>query len=379
MNKKTWFISITSIAVAACAAGSDGAESTANATPDGTAMDPRGIAGGAAPLPTTNPVPDANTQAEDTASTNAPLPHPVEPARPSDGATDDDGPFAAPVPVGCVTDVAAGKHDFACNGIRHLVSVPDACLAHACGLVVDVHGGTMDAAMEDHNTDMAALGTEAGYLVVQPSAFGNNWNPGVDDDKIAAFMQDMFAAFHVDRDRVHMMGFSQGGFMTWRFVCKHADWFASVSPGGAGTTVPLSPAGCAFSGAEMPGAEVSILHLAGTKDAFVPIASQQQQRDTVVAAWSMPAPDLEEGPGFRRSQYTSPTGTVYEYLEHDYETDAAFFVAIKGHCYPGSTDHTPQVPGQLMGFGCKGDNAFHWGQEAIRFFAEHPKPAAVMP
>lgn len=379
MNKKTCLISMASIALIGCGETSSAAETTRDSI-TAPAIDPGGLAGAAAPLPA-DATPPIDLEATGTTPGPTESTDPADPSRPSglDAPADADPPFAAPAPVGCVSDVSAGKHDFACNGIRHLVSVPDACLAHACGLVVDVHGGTMDAAMEDHNTDMAALGTKAGYLVVQPSAFGNNWNPGVDDDKIAGFMQDMFAAFHVDRDRVHMMGFSQGGFMTWRFVCKHADWFASVSPGGAGTTVPLSPAGCAFSGAEMPGAEVSILHLAGTKDAFVPIASQQQQRDTVVAAWSMPAPNLEEGPGFRRSRYASPAGTVYEYLEHDYETDAAFFVAIKGHCYPGSTDYAPQVPGQLMGFGCKGDNAFHWGQEAIRFFVEHPKPAAVMP
>ena len=30
-------------------------------------------------------------------------------------------------------------------------------------------------------------------------------------------------AFDVDRDRVHFTGFSQGGFMTWKFICDHAD------------------------------------------------------------------------------------------------------------------------------------------------------------
>jgi len=50
-----------------------------------------------------------------------------------------------------------------------------------------------------------------------------------------------------------------------------------------------------------------------------------------------------------------------------------FGVAIKGHCYPGSKDYTPSVPGQLMGFGCNGENAFHWGEVALRFFRAHPR------
>lgn len=376
MIRKLSLISACCAILSACAAATESSETPLVGTPDNAGVDPSGMAGGAAPAPTDPAQPSGDAPVPNTPDA---MPPPDSAPPTSMDAEHADAPFTTPSPVGCVSDVSAGKHEFACDGIRHFVSVPDACLTHACGLVVDVHGGTMDAAMEDHNTNIAALGTEAGYLVLQPSAFGNNWSPGVDDDKIVAFMEDLFAAFHVDRDRVHVMGFSQGGFMTWRLLCKRADWFASVSPGGAGNAVPLAPAGCAFSGAEMPSAEVSILHLAGTKDAFVPITSQQQQRDTVVAAWGMPAPDVEEGTGFRRSRYTSAAGTVYEYLEHDYETDAAFFVAIKGHCYPGSTDYTPQVPGQLMGFGCKGDNAFHWGQEAIRFFIEHPKPGAVMP
>jgi poly(3-hydroxybutyrate) depolymerase len=283
--------------------------------------------------------------------------------------------FTAPEPVGCITDVAPGKHEFACDGIRHFVTVPDVCVTRACGLIVDVHGGTMDAAQEENNTNLSALGLKHEFLVVQPSAFGNNWLPGPDDDRIAAFMEQAFEAFRVDRKRVHMTGFSQGGYMTWRFLCKHADWFASVAPGGAGPAVPASPPTCAFTGAEMPAVEVPILQLQGTKDVFVAVAATQTHRDTVVAAWQMLGPDMIAGDAaFRRTRYTSPAGTVYEYLEHDYETDAAFFIAIKGHCYPGSLDHAPTVPGQLMGYGCKGENAFHWGEEAIRFFVEHPRP-----
>jgi hypothetical protein len=32
------------------------------------------------------------------------------------------------------------------------------------------------------------------------------------------------------------------------------------------------------------------------------------------------------------------------------------------------------LPGQLFGFGCQGDSAFHWGRAAIEFFLAHPKP-----
>lgn len=377
MNDFSLLISCTFVVQIGCgiSTGSDSGEQLPSPS-DVAAPVPTGLAGADAPDPLDSSGTGTNLGTPTSGLPGTPAPGGIAPTQtPDPGAA----PFAGPTPTGCVTDVTAGKHEFACNGIRHFVTVPPACLTHACGVVIDLHGGTMDAAMEDTNTHMSALGSTDGYLVVQPSAAGNNWSPGIDDEKIVAFLTDFFTAFAVDRSRVHMMGFSQGGFMTWRLLCKHADWFASVSPGGAGTMVPLAPQSCAFAGADMPSAEVPILHLAGTKDAFISIDSARAQRDAVVAAWGMTGPETEDGPGFRRMRYTSPAGTVYEFLEHDYETDAMFIVAIKGHCYPGSTDHAAQMPGQLMGFGCKGDNAFHWGEEAIRFFAAHPKSGAATP
>jgi hypothetical protein len=48
-------------------------------------------------------------------------------------------------------------------------------------------------------------------------------------------------------------------------------------------------------------------------------------------------------------------------------------VPVGGHCYPGSTDFTATLPGQLMGFGCKDQCSFTWAEEAVRFFMAHPK------
>jgi hypothetical protein len=51
----------------------------------------------------------------------------------------------------------------------------------------------------------------------------------------------------------------------------------------------------------------------------------------------------------------------------------ALGVAIMGRCYPGSDDWVASEPDQLMAFGCSAPTAFHWGEEAIRFFMAHPK------
>src|SRR5689334_10615085 len=82
-----------------------------------------------------------------------------------DGGTDDAGPLPTiPVPppekLNCITDVSAGLHSFECDGITHDLNVPEACLTMQCGLVIDVHGGTMSSRMENNNTDMQRIGGE---------------------------------------------------------------------------------------------------------------------------------------------------------------------------------------------------------------------------
>jgi hypothetical protein len=93
-----------------------------------------------------------------------------------------------------------------------------------------------------------------------------------------------------------------------------------------------------------------------------------------------PALSLDQGSkiagdsSYERTRFLDPDKVPFELIRHDYSTDATFFgVAVGGHCYPGSTDLTVTLPGQLMGFGCKDMCSFTWAEEAVRFFMEHPK------
>ena len=266
----------------------------------------------------------------------------------------------------CIDRLDAGPHDYTCDGFVFHVEVPEACVSSACGLVVDVHGRTMSAEMEDANTAMRALGRTYGYIVVQPNANPkpplSSWNPGADDDHVYAFVQDAIAAFRVDRKRVHLTGFSQGGMMTFRLLCKHADLFASVAPA-AGT-------GCSFKPGDMPSREIPVLYMHGTSDALIDFNTQAvPQRDALIAGWSMGAGAVVASDAqFTRTRYTSPSGTPFEFLQHDY---AAASSIIKGHCYPGSTD-PGKAKGQLFPFGCVPPNAFVWGDEVMKFFVAHP-------
>lgn len=341
----------------------------------GAATDPGGSAGsGASVSPTAS-------GASDRAGTDPT--HPSAPALSGDepSATAEDAPFLPPEPVGCVTEVTAGEHVFNCEDLVHVVSVPAPCLEHACGLVLDIHGGTMSANMEDNNTGARKFGAERDFIVLQPNAVGGVWRPNLDDPKVFAFAQSVVQAFHVNEKRIHAMGFSQGGYMSWRFVCAHSDWLASAAPAAAAGPVALiMEVGCTFSGTDKPAQEIPLLYMHGTKDALVNFQNGVALRDAVRTEWGMDAEeDLASSAAHRWVRYTNERGNLFEFIQHDYSTDSAvgippLGVAIVGHCYPGSGDLAASEPFQLMAFACKDDAAFTWGEAALDFFVAHPKP-----
>lgn len=287
----------------------------------------------------------------------------------SDATSDTIDPFPAPLLDECITDGSAGEHTFACDGLTFEVSVPAACLERACGMIIDVHGYTMSGDQQDNNTRMRALGRERGYVVVQPNATPappqSTWTE-LDDDDVLAFAARTAAAFHIDPRRWYFTGFSQGGFMSWRFVCKHADQFAAIAP----------LAGCAYGGAnacvldwasDLPG-ETHILYSHGSRDTIVSGACMGPQRDSVLAAYELADPEvLSTDTNHTRTRWTNARGTTFELIEHDY---AGTSPLIAGHCFPGSADPGTE-PGQVASFACAGPTAYDWGTAVIDFFDAH--------
>jgi pimeloyl-ACP methyl ester carboxylesterase len=219
---------------------------------------------------------------------------------------------------------------------------------------------------------MRALGQEHGYIVVQPSANpappGSSWTPSTDDPKVFDFMQRVAAAWDVDPNRWHFTGFSQGGFMSWRFICDHADVLASVAPAAAcGNGVAFPD--CSFEGDEVPSEPLDILFMHGTDDGLVSYTCAEPRVAAVVEHFGLgDAETVDEGEGFLWTRHTGDDA-VLEFVSHDY---AAANILIRGHCYPGSTD-AGDAPGQLFSFACEGDNGFVWGEIAMQFFIDHPK------
>jgi polyhydroxybutyrate depolymerase len=83
---------------------------------------------------------------------------------------------------------------------------------------------------------------------------------GIDDVAfLDAVVRDAKLRPEVDPDRVYMVGESNGGIMTYRYLCDHADRLA-----GAASVLGTNQAGC------VPNSPLPLLHIAGTADEVIP-------------------------------------------------------------------------------------------------------------
>jgi len=173
-----------------------------------------------------------------------------------------------------------------------------------------------------------------------------------------SFLDQLIEALEVDQNRVHVGGHSAGGVMAWFFVCDHADLIASAAPLGAGASTEEDPS-CDFDVSGHPSEEVDIFFAHGRNDSMVPFESALAQRDLVVNTWDMDETEvLADEPTYLWTRWTSPQGTVFEFLEFDWSGP------FKGnHCYPGTSAEA----------GCGSDTPVHYGEAALEFYLAHPK------
>lgn len=286
-----------------------------------------------------------------------------------------------PVPSGCITDVSAGDHTYTCGGLQVDARVPPACQEPGCGLILVLHGDTGTGLLMDGHVKLRELGQQYGYVVAAPTGPPFGFQPGStwhasNDATLVDLVGQLARVFRVDPKKVHVTGFSRGGFVTWRLLCDHADLFASAAPAGAGAGTGFGEATC-FSQGRAPSRQIPILFMLGRTDASVGYASMTQIRDAAIASYAATGPVALAGDAsFRHDRWTGPNGALngalIETFDHAYETvpDGPWADA-RGHCIAGSTTD-PYAPQYAIP--CKLPNAFVWGEEVMAFFRAHPMP-----
>jgi poly(3-hydroxybutyrate) depolymerase len=256
----------------------------------------------------------------------------------------------------------AGHQVFECEGITFDVSVGTQCHTETCGLIIDIHGFGADADAADAHTNMRQLGTAAGYVVVQPNSPLEAWDHEADDDRVWAFIELIVENWNLDLNRIHIGGHSLGADMTWRFICDHAEHIASAAPASTGLVEYINEPremGCDFAPGQIPAHEVDLLLVHGSADSMVPLEAALGQRDAVIAIWAMEeAEPVASGSDYAWTRWISPTGTVLEFVQHDWSSGF-----LGGHCLPGTAGPA----------GCGPDTAVHYGESALQFYIEHPR------
>lgn len=143
-------------------------------------------------------------------------------------------------------------------------------------LVLLLHGYTSSGSQQESYFQLAPLAEQRGFLYAYPDGTLDNfgarfWN-GTDaccnfgapvDD--SSYLLDLVEAIrdqlNVDPWRIHSSGHSNGGFMSYRLACDHADVFAAIGTL-AGATYD-DPADCA------PVTPVHVLQVHGTSDGTI--------------------------------------------------------------------------------------------------------------
>jgi len=186
----------------------------------------------------------------------------------------------------------------------------------------------------------------------------------------------MIDAFHVDENRIHVTGFSQGSGVTFWFLCHKPELLASTAPiSGQSASSILAPDGSAC--VEYLNADwqprVPILFMSGTLDTALVIDDARARVDGLVDRLQLTGGDQIAGDDeYRRTHWEGEGGMVLDYLEHDYGGQ----VYLDGHCIPGGTDLEGSANNAIVNATTctTGDINIHWGEIALQWFIEHPKP-----
>jgi polyhydroxybutyrate depolymerase len=251
-------------------------------------------------------------------------------------------------------------------------------------VVIGLHGRPGTGSGFAYQFNGKALADENNVIFAYPDGLNHEWNyvrgtPGfevydVDDvEFLRQMVDDLAEDLNIDRDRLYVTGFSNGGFMTQRAACEAGDTFAAFAVIGA-SLFPGFEDICA----DQPPVPIMFIH--GTEDTSIPWEGTSYG-ETVM---SLSVPDtvifwaLHDGCDPDLTDYSVVPDTegipdleVYRYTFGGCAegTDVVFYaVEGGGHNIPGTPD---RFEGEWAGQSTADINA---SREIWSFFEAHPHP-----
>lgn len=137
--------------------------------------------------------------------------------------------------------------------------------------VVFFFHGLYSVSITRSTTDFDETADANRFIVVYPVGVGSSWNAGdccgmaaedqVDEAALVReILSDLGTIATIDPKRIYATGFYNGAMLSYRLACEMSDTFAAVAP----------VAGTLFSNQCEPQQPVSILHIHGLSDPYIP-------------------------------------------------------------------------------------------------------------
>lgn len=218
-------------------------------------------------------------------------------------------------------------------------------------VVLNFHGFTSSALLQQEGTKMNETAEREGFIVVYPNGLDSSWNAGaccgrsaateVDDVGFArAVIADIGARGCIDTARIYATGMSNGGFLSHRLACEAADVIAAAAPVAA--VLGIDEFACS------PSRPISIIQINGTADPLVAYDGGGVR--------GLPGAEESVQGWIERNGCTGEPMTTYQNGAATCETvgacegDASVTLCSiegAGHCWPGQP--CPERLGNLVG------------------------------
>jgi len=168
--------------------------------------------------------------------------------------------------------------------------------ANAVPLVFNMHGLTGTSALQETAEDFRKIADTANFIVVHPQGLNQSplnqpgWDvlgtvAAWDSDKvfIINLLEKLASQYSIDRNRVYLTGYSEGGFMSYDFACFVSARFAAIASV-CGSLTPSHFTACT------PTQPTPVMEIHGTNDQVIVYAGNgvlttSTNVDTMINYW----------------------------------------------------------------------------------------------